>query len=86
MTSGRRYTAPAAEKAGIVEAVAAEHDVTASAIQRAAALAPNAGPTLGAIQAQMHHRTAAALREGPAQFPRHGHRPNVGSAERRAAR
>ena len=68
MTSGRRYTAADALAAGIVEATAAEDAVVATAVARAAELAPTAGPTLGRIKAQLHASAADLLRTAPAHF------------------
>jgi Delta3-Delta2-enoyl-CoA isomerase len=69
MTSGRRYAAADAVAAGIVDATAAEDAVVATAVARAAELAPTAGPTLGRIKAQLHAATADALRTAPVRFP-----------------
>jgi enoyl-CoA hydratase/carnithine racemase len=62
MTSGRRYAAPDALAAGIVDGTAPEEDVVATAVARAAALASTAGATLGRIKAQLHAGPAELLR------------------------
>jgi enoyl-CoA hydratase/carnithine racemase len=61
MTTGRRYTAPEALEAGILDATAAEDAVVASAVERAAALASKAGATLGEIKARLYADAVAAL-------------------------
>lgn len=70
MTTGRRYAAAEAQAAGIVDVTAAEDDVVATAVARAAALAHTAGPTLGAIKAGLHAGAADVLRTAPVRFPR----------------
>jgi enoyl-CoA hydratase/carnithine racemase len=62
MTTGRRYSGPEALEAGIADAVAAEEEVLAAAVERARALAGKAGPTLGAIKEGMYGPALAALR------------------------
>ena len=62
MTTGRRYGGIDAEAAGIVDAAVAEDEVLAVAVERARALAPKAGPTLGAIKTGMYERALEALR------------------------
>jgi enoyl-CoA hydratase/carnithine racemase len=61
MTTGRRYTAPEAEAAGIVDVTAEESQVVAVAVERAAGLARTAGATLGEIKARMYADALAAL-------------------------
>jgi enoyl-CoA hydratase/carnithine racemase len=63
MTTGRRYTAPEAVDAGILDATAAEDAVVSTAIERAAALAGKAGPALGEIKARLYADALAALTE-----------------------
>jgi enoyl-CoA hydratase/carnithine racemase len=53
MTTGRRYGGPDALAAGIVDALADEDAVLATAVERAAALAGKHGATLTAIKQQM---------------------------------
>ena len=61
MTTGRRYTAPEALEAGILDATAAEDAVVSSAIERAAALAGKAGSALGEIKHRLYADAVAAL-------------------------
>jgi enoyl-CoA hydratase/carnithine racemase len=63
MTTGRRYGGTDAEAAGIVDATAGEGAVLDAAVERAAALAGKASPTLGTIKARMYAPVVAALRE-----------------------
>ena len=62
MTTGARYGGEAARAAGIVEAAVGEDEVLAQAVERAAALTGKAGPTLGAIKAQMYAEPVRLLR------------------------
>jgi len=62
MVTGRRYSADDALAAGIVHEVAAEADVLGRAVERAAALAPKAGPNLAGIRTHLHQDVLAALR------------------------
>jgi enoyl-CoA hydratase/carnithine racemase len=61
MTTARRYTAPEAEAAGILDATAAEEAVVSTAIERAAALAGKAGPALGEIKRRLYADALGAL-------------------------
>jgi enoyl-CoA hydratase/carnithine racemase len=70
MTTGRRYPAAEAQAAGIVAATAAEADVVGTAVDRAGELARTAGPTLGAIKANLYAEAAEVLRTAPVRFPR----------------
>ena len=63
MTTGRRYGGTDAAAAGIVDATAAEGAVLDAAVERAAALAGKASPTLGTIKSRMYAPALAALRE-----------------------
>jgi enoyl-CoA hydratase/carnithine racemase len=63
MTTGRRYGGQDAAAAGIVDAAVAEDRVLAEAVERAAALAPKHGPTLGAIKEGMYAEALALLRD-----------------------
>ena len=63
MTTGRRYGGTDAEAAGIVDATAAEGAVLAAAVERAAALAGKASPTLGTIKSRMYAPVLDLLRE-----------------------
>ncbi|WP_163511913.1 enoyl-CoA hydratase-related protein [Fodinicola acaciae] len=69
MTTGRRYGGTDALAAGIVDEVAGEGEVLAKALELARPLAAKAGPTLGAIKAQMYGPTLATLREKNVEFP-----------------
>jgi enoyl-CoA hydratase/carnithine racemase len=69
MTTGRRYGGTDALAAGIVDEVADEGEVLAKAVELARPLAAKAGPTLGAIKAQMYGPTLATLREKTSGFP-----------------
>ena len=62
MTTGRRYGGTDAVAAGIVDATAAEGAVLDAAVERAAALAGKASPTLGTIKARMYAPALATLR------------------------
>lgn len=62
MTTGRRYGGGDAVAAGVVDEAVAEDRVVAAAVERAAALAGKAGPTLGAIKEQMYAGPLALLR------------------------
>jgi enoyl-CoA hydratase/carnithine racemase len=61
MTTGRRYTAPEAEDAGIIDSTADEDMVVAKAVERAAVLARTAGPTLGEIKTRLYDGALTAL-------------------------
>jgi enoyl-CoA hydratase/carnithine racemase len=61
MTTGRRYSAPEAMLAGIVDATAEESAVVAVAVERAAGLARTAGATLGEIKVRMYADALATL-------------------------
>jgi Delta3-Delta2-enoyl-CoA isomerase len=63
MTTGRRYGGVDAAAAGIVDATAAEGAVLDDAVERAAALAGKASPTLGTIKARMYGPALTLLRE-----------------------
>jgi len=63
MTTGRRYGGTEALAAGIVDAVAHQDDVLATAVETARPLAGKAGPTLGTIKARMYADALAVLRE-----------------------
>jgi enoyl-CoA hydratase/carnithine racemase len=63
MTTGRRYGGTDAAAAGIVDATAAEGAVLETAVERAAALAGKASPTLGTIKSRMYVPALAALRD-----------------------
>lgn len=63
MTTGRRYGGTDALAADIVDAVAHEDDVLASAVELARPLAGKAGPTLGTIKERMYAAALAALRD-----------------------
>jgi Delta3-Delta2-enoyl-CoA isomerase len=63
MTTGRRYGGADALAAGIVDAVAEEDVVVATAVERAGALVAKHGPTLGAIKEGMYAETLALLRD-----------------------
>jgi len=63
MTTGRRYGGTDAAAAGIVDATAAEGAVLDAAVERAAAMAGKASPTLGTIKSRMYAPALAALRE-----------------------
>ena len=61
MTTGRRYGGAEARVAGIVDDAVALDAVLATSVERARPLAGKAGPTLGAIKAQMYAPVVAAL-------------------------
>jgi enoyl-CoA hydratase/carnithine racemase len=61
MTTARRYTAPEALEAGILDATAEESAVVSTAVERAAALAAKAGPALGEIKTRLYADAVAAL-------------------------
>ena len=61
MTTGRRYTAPEAEAAGIIDATAAQDQVLAAAVERAAPLAGKAGSALGEIKQRLYADALTAL-------------------------
>jgi enoyl-CoA hydratase/carnithine racemase len=63
MTTGRRYGGTDAAAAGIVDEAVAEDRVLAAAVERAAALAPKHGATLGAIKEGMYAPALALLRD-----------------------
>jgi enoyl-CoA hydratase/carnithine racemase len=63
MTTGRRYTAPEAEAAGILDGTAAEEAVVSAAVERAAAFAGKAGPALGEIKSRLYADAVRALAE-----------------------
>jgi enoyl-CoA hydratase/carnithine racemase len=61
MTTARRYTAPEAETAGILDATAEETAVVSTAIERATALAGKASPALGEIKTRLYADAVDAL-------------------------
>jgi Delta3-Delta2-enoyl-CoA isomerase len=61
MTTGRRYGGSDALVAGIVDAVAPEDEVVASALTLAGSLAAKDGPTLATIKSRMYPDALAAL-------------------------
>ena len=67
MTTGRRYGGEEAAAAGIVDEAAAEEDVLARALARAAALAGKDPATLRTIKQRLHAAALASLR-GPQGF------------------
>lgn len=62
MTTGRRYGGADAAAAGIVDVAVGEDEVLPTAIERAAALAGKAGPTLGTIKSRMYAPALEVLR------------------------
>lgn len=62
MTTGRRYGGADAAAASIVDDAVELDRVLPAAVERAAALAGKAGPTLGAIKSQMYARPLELLR------------------------
>lgn len=62
MTTARRYTAPEAVEAGILDATASEGKVVSTAVERAAALAGKAGEAMGQIKAMLYADALAVLR------------------------
>lgn len=63
MTTGRRYGGTEAAAAAIVDATAPEGAVLETAVERAAALAAKASPTLGLIKGRMYAPALRLLRE-----------------------
>ena len=61
MLTGRRYSAPQALAAGIVDGVADEGELRAEAVELAEQLAPTRGPVLAAMKQQLYAPTLAAL-------------------------
>jgi enoyl-CoA hydratase/carnithine racemase len=61
MLTARRYGAPDAVVAGIIDEAVAEEDVLARAVERATALAPKTPDTLRTIKHRMHAGTLRAL-------------------------
>ena len=61
MTTGRRYTAPEAVAAGILDETAEVDAVVSTAVERAAALAGKAGEALGRIKSDLYADAVAAL-------------------------
>ncbi len=61
MVTGRRYTGPDAQAAGIVDLALAEDRVLPEAVEYAGTLAAKAGPTLGTIRADLYRSALAAL-------------------------
>ena len=61
MTTGRRYTAPEAAAARIVDATAEQDAVVTTAIERAGALARTAGDVLGQIKTRLYADAFVAL-------------------------
>ena len=61
IVTGRRYTAGEALTAGIVDATASEEDVLATAIDRAAELAPKAGEHLTALRSTLYRELLDVL-------------------------
>lgn len=54
MVTGHRFGGEEAAKRGIVHSAVAENDVVPAALERAAALADKAGPTMGTIKTRMY--------------------------------
>jgi enoyl-CoA hydratase/carnithine racemase len=69
MTTGRRYGGVEALTAGLVDATAADGEVLALAIERAAGLAAKASPVLGTIKRRMYAPTLSALRSSTLDVP-----------------
>jgi enoyl-CoA hydratase/carnithine racemase len=63
MVTARRYGGHDALAAGLVDRVAAEHEVRDVAVEIAGALTSKAGPTVGAIKTGMFGTVLAALRD-----------------------
>ncbi len=61
MVTGRRYTGPDAQAAGIVDLALAEDRVLAEAVEYAASLAAKAGPTIATIRADLYRTALVAL-------------------------
>src|SRR3954451_21393373 len=61
LTTGRRYTAPEALEAGILDATAEVDAVVGAAVERAAPLAAKAGDNLGQIKARLYADAFTAL-------------------------
>lgn len=61
MVTGRRYTGPDAQAAGIVDLALAEDRVLPEAVEYAGTLAAKAGPTLATIRADLYRSALAAL-------------------------
>jgi enoyl-CoA hydratase/carnithine racemase len=68
MTTGHRYGGEDAAAAGIADVAVPEDAVFSTALERAQALAPKAGPTLGAIKQGMYGHVGEALGT-PVAFP-----------------
>jgi enoyl-CoA hydratase/carnithine racemase len=62
MVTGRRYTAPEALEAGVIDATASVDQVVAAAVEQVAPLARQAGPNLREIKARLYADALAALR------------------------
>ncbi|WP_229074364.1 enoyl-CoA hydratase-related protein [Actinoplanes sp. DH11] len=63
MTTARRYTAPDAVTAGIVDRAVDQDAVRGTAVETAAALTGKAGPTLGTIKTRMYAPVLHTLRD-----------------------
>lgn len=63
MTTARRYGGGDAVAAGLVDAAVAESELFDQALERARALAPKAGATLGLIKARLYRNAASTLGE-----------------------
>jgi enoyl-CoA hydratase/carnithine racemase len=61
MVTGRRYTGPDAQAAGLVDTTVAEDRVLPEAIEFASSLAAKAGPVLATIRTDMYRPALAAL-------------------------
>jgi enoyl-CoA hydratase/carnithine racemase len=68
MLTGRRYSAPQALDAGIIDAAVAEQHVLDAAVERAGALTGKHRATVAAIKRGLYGDAVAAL-EAPAAFP-----------------
>jgi Delta3-Delta2-enoyl-CoA isomerase len=69
MTTGRRYPGPDAAAAAIVDAAVPEDQVVPVAVERAAALAGKASPTLGVIKQRMYATALSTLRDASTLSP-----------------
>lgn len=71
LVTGQRYSGPDALAAGLVDAIADEHQLLPTAIEHAHSLAPTAGPVLAHIKTCLHHTAAQALTDPVTGYNHH---------------
>ncbi|MGW4245650.1 enoyl-CoA hydratase-related protein [Nocardia sp. NPDC004722] len=68
LVTGHRYGGTEAVTAGLVDAIADEHDLLKSAVQHAQSLAATSGPALGHVKSSLYRNATAALLGSVAEY------------------